>query len=59
METDGISVDVQLQKDLEKVEDFHSVVEEDEFKRVFWDSKYIKFCHPFNMNVIFFIGCSK
>ena len=45
-----------MQKDLEKVADFHSVVEEDKF---FGSSRYIKFCHPFSMNVIFFIGRSK
>ena len=32
VETGGISVDAQLQRDLEKVADIHSVIEEDEFK---------------------------
>ena len=42
MKTDGISVDAQLQRDLEKVADIHSVVEEDEFKRIFWEQQVIK-----------------
>ena len=37
VETGGISVDAQLQKDLEKVADIHSVIEEDEFKQIFWE----------------------
>ena len=36
VENDGILGDEQLQRDLVKVADIHSVVEEDEFKRVFW-----------------------
>jgi len=46
VETDGICVDAQLQKDLEKVADFHSVVEEDEFKRVFWEQLVHKILSP-------------
>ena len=42
VKTDGISVDAQLQRDLEKVADIHSVVEEDEFKRIFWEQQVIK-----------------
>ena len=42
VKTDGISVDAQLQRDLEKVADIYSVVEEDEFKRIFWEQQVIK-----------------
>lgn len=41
MESDGISVDEQLRTDLEKVMDIHSVVQEDEFKRIFWEQQVI------------------
>ena len=41
MESDGISVDEQLRTDLEKVMDIHSVVQEDEFKQIFWEQQVI------------------
>jgi len=39
VEKDGVQVVEQFQKDLEKVADVHSVMEEDEFKKIFWQQQ--------------------
>ena len=39
LENDGVQVDEHLQKDLEKIADVHSLVEEDDFKRIFWEQQ--------------------
>jgi len=39
VEKDGVQVDEQFQKDLVKVADVHSVMEEDEFKKIFWQQQ--------------------
>ena len=41
VEKDGVQVDEHLQKDLEKVVDVHSVMEEDDFKRIFWQQQQV------------------
>ena len=39
LEKDSVQVDEQLQRDLEKVADVHSVMEEDDFKKIFWQQQ--------------------
>ena len=39
LEKDSVQVDEQLQMDLEKVADVHSVMEEDDFKKIFWQQQ--------------------
>ena len=41
LENDGVQVDEHLQKDLEKIADVHSLVEEDDFKRIFWEQQVV------------------
>ena len=39
VEKDGVQVDEHLQRDLEKIADVHSLVEGDDFKRIFWEQQ--------------------
>lgn len=39
LEKDGVQVDELLQSDLEKIADVHSLVEGDDFKRIFWEQQ--------------------
>ena len=41
VESDGVLVDEHLRSDLDKVMDVHSVIQEDEFKRIFWEQQVI------------------
>ena len=44
VEKDGVQVDENLQRDLEKVVNVHSVMEEDDFKQIFWQQQV---CCPY------------
>ena len=39
VQEDGVQVDEQLQRDLEKIADVDSLVEGDDFKRIFWEQQ--------------------
>ena len=39
VDNDGVQVDEHLQKNLEKLTDVHSVMEEDDFKQIFWQQQ--------------------
>ena len=52
----SVSVDDELSCDIKRVIENHSVMEEDEFKRIFWEQQvvmYFKF-----RNAIYIVGCS-